>query len=92
MAANGLAKTVESGGETARMRRRMRPRALRTTDTAHESPAVLLQAQLAQSFAEKPLTEDRWSARRSLAFMVVVNGVFWGGLVMMAKALLPAHL
>ena len=55
-------------------------------------PIPGMKAQLAQSFAEKPLTEDRWSARRSLAFMVVVNGVFWGGLVMMAKALLPAHL
>lgn len=80
MAAHGLAKKAESGAEAARVRRRMRPRAMRPTDVAHESPAAALQAQLAQSWAEGPAVEAKWSARRSLAFMVLFNGVFWTGL------------
>jgi hypothetical protein len=88
MAANGLAKKAEGGADAARMRRRTRPRAQRTTDPAHESPAVLLQAQLAQSLTDRSPIEARWSARRSLAFIGLANGVFWTALILAAKALI----
>ena len=88
MAANGLAKKAEGGADASRSRRRMRPRALRATDPAHESPAVQLQAQLALSLADGSPIESRWSARRSLAFMGLANGLFWTGLILVAKTLL----
>jgi hypothetical protein len=90
MAAHGLAKTAEIGGETSRVRRRMRPRALRSTDVAHDSPAAALQAHLAQTWSDAPTDETKWSARRSLAFVVVVNGGFWLGLSVAVASLIKA--
>lgn len=92
MAAHGLAKKADIGADTARVHRRMRPRAMRATDAAHESPAAALQSQLAQSWAEGPAAETKWSARRALAFMILFNGVFWAGLgVAVANVMQAVH-
>lgn len=80
MAVHGLAKAAEVGVEPTRVRRRMRPRAMRPTDAAHDSPAAALQAHLAKSWADDEASETKWSARRSLAFMLAFNGLFWAGL------------
>lgn len=80
MATHGLARPVEQGAEAPRVARRMRPRAMRPTDVAHESPAMALQSKLARAWVEESEVEARWSARRSLAFMALFNGVFWIGL------------
>jgi len=90
MAAHGLAKTAEVGGETSRVRRRMRPRALRSTDVAQDSPAAALQAHLAQTWSDAPAGETKWSARRTLALVLIVNGGFWLGLSFGVASLLKA--
>lgn len=92
MAAQGRIRTAEADVNAPKVRRRMRPRALRATDVAHESPAAALQAQLAQTWAEGPAGEIKWSARRSLAFMLLFNGVFWAGLgVVIANVIRASH-
>lgn len=50
-------------------------RAARADDVAAESPALQLQASLRESFADP--VPDRWSARRTLAFVVGASGAFW---------------
>lgn len=92
MAAHGLAKRAEVGADLVKVRRRTRPRAMRPTDAAQESPAVALQMQLSQALAEEPAVEGRWSARRSLAFTMLFNGVFWAGLaVVISRVVASAH-
>lgn len=83
----GLAqkKTIEVGSETHK--RRMRPRAARSYEPAHHSPAAALQAQLEATWADQPAIEGKWSARRTMAFLFVANGAFWVGL-----GLLISHL
>ena len=50
-------------------------RVARPGDLAAESPALKLQASLLESLSEPVL--DRWSARRTAAFVVVTCGGFW---------------
>lgn len=85
--AMGLAqkKTTDLGSE--RQARRTRPRAARALDPSHHSPAVALQAHLEMALAEAPTDELRWSPRRALAFMVLVNGAFWIGLGLLISRL-----
>lgn len=45
-------------------------------DAAAESPALRLQATLADSLAE-PAAAERWSARRTAAFILITCGSFW---------------
>mgnify|MGYP003114537849 FL=1 len=44
------------------------------------SPAHALQERLETAFAE-PVVENRWSPRRTLAFLVFTCGAFWGAVV-----------
>ena len=52
-------------------------------DAATESPALRLQATLADSFSERSL--DRWSARRTTAFVLVTCGSFWIAVALIAR-------
>jgi len=52
---------------------RVRPRLAQSGNSAVQSPAVALQAQLSLAFA----SEARWSARRTLAFLLVTCGTSW---------------
>ena len=45
-----------------------------------ESPARRLQLELERTWAGAEATE-RWSARRSLAFIVLTNGLLWTALI-----------
>ena len=47
---------------------------------AVESPARRLQLELERSWASDARA-GRWSARRSLAFIVLTNGLLWGALI-----------
>jgi hypothetical protein len=49
-----------------------------------ESPARRLQLDLEQELA-KPA--QRWSARRTLAFVVLTNGLFWAGVICVVRGL-----
>ena len=54
-----------------------RPRALapgETRDAPKESPAIRLQQRVADAYGQ---AEQRWSARRTLAFIVLTCGGFW---------------
>lgn len=58
-----------------------------TADDLHgfvESPARRLQQELAFTLAQP---EGRWSARRTLAFVVLSNGLFWAALVLTIRAM-----
>ena len=44
------------------------------------SPAHALQERLETAFAD-PVIENRWSPRRTLAFLVFTCGAFWGAVV-----------
>jgi hypothetical protein len=46
---------------------------------AVDSPVRRMQQELEISLAERDY--PRWSARRTLAFMLLTNGLFWGGAV-----------
>lgn len=83
----GLAqkKTIEVGSETPK--RRTRPRAARPLDPAHQSPAVALRSHLEIAWAQEPEVEGKWSARRTMAFLVIANGAFWVGLGLMISRL-----
>ena len=54
---------------------------------AVDSPARLLQADLAASFAEQRTDDRRWSPRRSLAFITVGSLVGWAALIATARAM-----
>lgn len=65
------------------------PSPVRLADGAFEavdSPARVLQAELAASFAEPE--DHRWSARRSLAFITAGSLVGWALLIATARALI----
>lgn len=83
----GLAqkKKINLGSETPK--RRTRPRAARALDPAHQSPAVALQTHLEMAWAAEPVVEGKWSARRTMAFLVLANGAFWIGLGVMVSRL-----
>lgn len=83
----GLAqkKTIAFGSETHK--RRTRPRAARVSDAAHHSPAAALQAHLEMAWTDEPVLEAKWSARRTMAFLVLANGAFWIGLGVMISRL-----
>lgn len=51
-----------------------------------ESPARRLQRDLEDSW--RAAAAPRWSARRTLAFVLLTNGLFWGSLAYGLKALL----
>lgn len=64
------------------------PSPVRLADGAFDpvdSPARALQAELIASFAEQ--TENRWSARRSLAVITAASLVGWAVLILTARAL-----
>lgn len=46
-------------------------------DAASESPARRLQEQLEWSLLDEAATPDRWSHRRTAAFVIVTCGSFW---------------
>lgn len=50
------------------------------------SPATQMQAELARAFDASP-SPDKWSARRTAAFLVLSCGLFWTGL---AYVVVPA--
>lgn len=56
-------------------------------DAAAESPALRLQATLADSLAESLAdpTLERWSARRTTAFILVTCGSFWIAAALLAR-------
>ena len=63
--------------ETAVPETHSRPRILapgETLDNAKESPAIRLQRRIADAYGP---VEERWSARRTLAFIVLSCGGFW---------------
>jgi len=51
-----------------------------STALAIPSPAHALQQQVHSAFAA-PLTQDRWSPRRTIAFLLFTCGAFWGGVI-----------
>jgi len=46
-------------------------------DHAFESPALALQARLGASMLTAESEPAKWSYRKTAAFLVVVNGMFW---------------
>ena len=64
--------------------RKTRPRLARSTDAQVESPAAVLQQTVAAGVASAET--KGWSPRRTLAFLVVVNGAGWLGLAAVLKA------
>jgi len=52
---------------------RVRPQLAQSGSSAVPSPAVALQDQLSVAFA----IEERWSARRTLAFLLITCGASW---------------
>ncbi len=66
------------------------PSPVRLADGAFDpvdSPARRLQADLAASFAEQREDDNRWSPRRSLAFITVGSLLGWAGLIAAARAM-----
>ncbi len=51
---------------------------------AVESPARRLQQTI--EFQLSGADEPRWSARRTLAFLLVTNGLFWAGVALVVRA------
>lgn len=49
-----------------------------------ESPARRLQQEI--EFQLSGADEPRWSARRTLAFLLVTNGLFWMGVALVVRA------
>lgn len=90
MAAHGPARQKEVGPQEVKVLRRTRPRAMRPTDPAHESPAAVLQAQLPHIWTEEQVDEARWSARRSWAFLLLFSSVFWAALAVAINGFLAA--
>ncbi|WP_375547556.1 hypothetical protein ABWI01_07455 [Oceanicaulis alexandrii] len=56
------------------------PKADPSAAYAIPSPAHALQERLETAFAD-PVVENRWSPRRTLAFLVFTCGAFWGAMV-----------
>ena len=56
---------------------KMRARLADERDPASESPARLLQDQLQWSLREETPAAERWSQRRTAAFVIVTCGSFW---------------
>jgi hypothetical protein len=50
-----------------------------------DSPARMLQETLERSWQEAP--QERWSGRQTLAFVMVINGLFWASLICGVRAL-----
>lgn len=62
------------------------PRSPAPLDVGGESPARRLQQELERALAGAG--EPRWSARRSLGFIVATNGAFWIALIWSLRAVL----
>lgn len=60
--------------------------AAEAAEAYRQSPARRLQLELEQALAGAP-PEPRWSARRSLAFMVVSSCALWGGAIWLIRTL-----
>lgn len=54
-------------------------------DAASESPARLLQEQLEWSLLDRAPAVDRWSQRRTAAFVIVACGAFWIAAALIAR-------
>ena len=67
---------------------RARPVVADSSRAPAPSPARLAQLELAARLAEAPVAEDRWSARRTLAFAVVGSALLWGALAAAGATLL----
>jgi hypothetical protein len=54
---------------------RIEPREAEQADPGQPSPALLLRLRLEQELSTPP--EQKWSVRRTVGFLVIVNGAFW---------------
>jgi hypothetical protein len=62
-----------------------RPRLAEGHDAPAANPAHLLQRRLTTELSREP---ERWSARRSLAFVVLTCGGAWGAIFLIVRALI----
>jgi hypothetical protein len=65
---------------------RIEPREADQGDLSQPSPALLLRLRLEEELSTPP--EQKWSPRRTVAFLVLVNGAFWIAAISLAMRLL----